>query len=209
MPKAPTKSKVRTKPDGQERVRKSLKQIKNPEWLEPLSATKLNPKRELFCQYYTGDHPLYGNATLSYAAAYGYDLDSLSRDDAEFIEEERDEKGNIVQQRMCIRPSSYERANILCQTNGSRLLRNALVQERIAKLRVEKILTDERVDSQLADWIVDKSEPAASIAAIREFNKLRKRVTDTTKVEVNIEVSEVLRKAREAFQRTHGDGAFA
>ena len=39
----------------------------------------LNPKEELFCRYYTQNEALFGNATLSYAEAYGYGLDELSK----------------------------------------------------------------------------------------------------------------------------------
>ncbi|RUV40028.1 MULTISPECIES: hypothetical protein [unclassified Mesorhizobium] len=53
---------------------------------------KLTQKQELFCRYYTQNRALFGNATHSYAEAYGYDLDKLSRDDAVF-EEWTDEQG--------------------------------------------------------------------------------------------------------------------
>lgn len=40
----------------------------------------LFPKQELFCHYYTMPGDFFGNATLAYAEAYGYKLDTLSQE---------------------------------------------------------------------------------------------------------------------------------
>jgi hypothetical protein len=134
----------------------------------------LNPQRELFCRYYTQNEDLFGNATHSYAEAYDYKLDTLSHEAIYDLPE-----GN--KDRKKIQDSEYERAIHVCAVEGSRLLRSPEVQSRITAL-LNEILRDEVVDSQLAKLIMQDSEPAAKIAAIREYNKIRQRIVDKTDI---------------------------
>src|ERR1051325_9798923 len=94
----------------------------------------LNPKQELFCRYYAQGEGTFGNATLSYAAAYDYDLG-----DTTVI----DEDGNPLIQK------PYKTSYHTCSVNGNKLLRNAEVKERITVLYNE-LLQDKFVDAELA-----------------------------------------------------------
>jgi hypothetical protein len=135
--------------------------------------TKLNPKREHFCRNYTQNSQFYSNATLSYAFAYGFDLDSQSHDDARY-EMVKDEEGKMYQKR--VEKSSYDKMFDMCSAAGSRLLRDVKVQKRNIEL-LNEILTDENIDARLAH-IALYSDPRDSINAIKEFNKLKQRIIE-------------------------------
>jgi hypothetical protein len=133
----------------------------------------LNAKRELFCRYYTQNTELYGNAVLSYAEAYGYDLASLDRTRIY----KRDEQGNetlVVET-----PSEYDRAYHVCGVESSKLLKKPEIQARMTAM-LNELLKDEVVDSQLAKLIVQDVELPVKVRAIGEYNKLRGRIIDKT-----------------------------
>ncbi|HEY1757943.1 MAG TPA: hypothetical protein VGG72_21415 [Bryobacteraceae bacterium] len=125
----------------------------------------LKPQHEQFCQLYVKNEELFGNATLCYAEAYHYKLESLSH------KETRDDDGNLIE------ASEYDRAYNVCSVQGHALLRTPKLQDRIYRL-LNEMLKDDIVDAQLAKVILqdDKLEP--KIAAIREYNKIRQRITE-------------------------------
>ena len=125
----------------------------------------LKPQHELFCQLYVKNEELFGNGTLCYAEAYNYKLDSLSH------EESRDDEDNLIE------ASEYDKAYRVCSVQGSVLLRNLRVQDRITKL-LNEMLKDDIVDAQLAKVILQDRKLEAKIAAIREYNKIRQRITE-------------------------------
>jgi hypothetical protein len=143
----------------------------------PAEEEQLKAKRELFCRYYTQNQELFGNATLSYAEAFDYDLDALSRKAvyAEVIDEETGETSEGA----LIDDSPYDKAYHVCSVLSSRLLRNVEIQARITVL-LNELLKDEVVDSQLAKLVMQNGDNTNKIAAIREFNKLRGRIIDRT-----------------------------
>lgn len=132
-------------------------------------AEKFNPKWELFCRYYTQNQALFGNATLCYAEAYSYKLDELS----EVAVYETNEKDEEVK----VEDSEYVKAYNVCSVEGARLLRTPRIQARLTKL-LNELLKDEIVDAQLAKTIMQDRKLDSKIAAIREYNKLRQRITD-------------------------------
>jgi hypothetical protein len=136
--------------------------------------TKLTPQQELFCCFYTQNEALFGNATLSYAEAYAFDLDSLSHERPcnRDLDEDQNEHRHSVECPL----SEYDIAYQTCSSNGSRLLRSAKVQARVTAL-LNDMLRDDVVDSQLAKLILNADGPTR-IAAIREYNKLRQRIID-------------------------------
>lgn len=79
----------------------------------------LSIKQENFLRFYIVNDELRGNATLSYAEAYGYDLDTLDKTG------KRDLKTGIL-----LEPSEFTRAYNTCSQLASRLLRNVKVQRR-------------------------------------------------------------------------------
>lgn len=129
------------------------------------SPKALNEKQELFCQYFVLNDLLRGNATLCYNEAYKYDLDELPDGDAVF------KKGKLIEK------STHGKAYNLCSVEGARLLRNPRIQIRLTTLR-NTLLTDEVVDSKLAEVIVQDKSYHARMMGISEFNKLRQRITE-------------------------------
>lgn len=152
---------------------------------------QLNLKQELFCQCYVKNTALFGNATASYAEAYGYDFDSMSR---ERVYEEKDGQstGKILEY------SEFDKAQAVCGVNGNKLLRNTKIQDRVTQLLTE-MLSDEIVDSQLAKVILQDYKLESKIAGIREYNKLKQRIVEKTDLTsggkaLNIQISEAIAK---------------
>jgi hypothetical protein len=141
----------------------------------PARENDLNIRREAFCQYFTKNQALFGNATLSYAEAYGYRLDELPRDDAKY-------KGK-GKKRVMVEESSYDKAYHVCATEGGRLLKIPEIQERITAL-LNELLRDDIVDSQLAKVITQDYDLQSKVRAINEYNKVRGRIIDKSKVEI-------------------------
>ena len=108
-----------------------------------------NARQEVFCRFYAQNNELFGNGTNSYAEAYGYDLESLSKED--IYDATPDEDGNIMQGEI-IEESPYKKACNVCAVEASKLLRKPKIQERITVLRNEW-LTDATVDGELASVI--------------------------------------------------------
>lgn len=145
---------------------------------------KLNLRQDLFCQYFVKNSELRGNATLCYAEAYGYDLDSMSTENEKV--QEWDEKLEAFKEVVKIGTSERARAEMICANSAHFLLRNPKVNDYIVKLYNE-LLRDDVVDSRLASWIMQDKDPSTSIAAIREYNKLKKRITDLLEVKRPLE----------------------
>src|SRR5436309_3011918 len=74
--------------------KKAPKQVaKKP---EPIG-DKLTPKQDMFCMFFVVNDALRGNATMSYSAAYGYELDDeeqYPRDDAVYADDDENEAGD-------------------------------------------------------------------------------------------------------------------
>lgn len=125
-----------------------------------------NARRELFCQYYAKGEGTFGNATLSYSAAYEIELGDVTK---------LDKHGNVVVER------DYTGSYNTCSVNGTRLLRIAHVQQRVTAL-LNELLKDEIVDAELAKVIKQDGDLQPKVQAIREYNKLRGRIIDKTKI---------------------------
>ncbi|MEK7994726.1 MAG: hypothetical protein AAB403_13055 [Planctomycetota bacterium] len=129
---------------------------------EALNEHDLNPRQELFCQYYVSNGDTFANATTAYAEAYEYKLEELSKWTAE---DEHD--------------SEYDLACNTCAANGNRLLRNAKVRARVTVL-LNALLKDEIVDGELAKLIQQDNDFPTKVRSIAEYNKLRGRIIDKT-----------------------------
>lgn len=77
-------------------------------------------------------------------------------------------------------PASYGTA----RTNASRMLTNANILDRINELLEQQYLNDSHVDKQLAFWINQKASPQAALAAIKEYNALKQRITEKKRLEI-------------------------
>lgn len=73
-------------------------------------------------------------------------------------------------------------AYMAAAASASRLLKNVKVLARIDQLLDNSVLNDQHVDKQLGFWITQKASPQASVAAIREYNKLKSRILDKSEV---------------------------
>lgn len=118
---------------------------------------KLNPFEELFCQLYAGaSNDCFDNATLSYAVAYKFELDSFEDEDA--------------------RQRKYNTA----KASGSRLLTHDYIQARIAQILREN-LTNDKIDEELS-WVAkQRVDLGAKMRAINEHNKLQGRIEEKIK----------------------------
>ncbi len=132
----------------------------------------LTPKQEAFCRFYSQDSELFANGTLSYAKAYGYDLDSADKT------REKDEKGFEIQG-----TSEYDKLHHTCRSNASRLLTNDDIIKRVRQLLVAQ-MTEQTIDARLMA-IVMKGEDKDAIQAIKEFNKLKQRITEKKDITSN------------------------
>lgn len=161
---------------------------------------ELTPQQELFCRFYTQNSELFGHVTLSYAEAYGYDLDSLSKEKP-LISEEPKKYGD----------SEYDLAYNTCAANGSRLLRNDKIQKRVITL-LNEYMRDEVVDAELVKVIMQNYKLESKVAAIREYNKLKQRITEKTDITTNGEsintgeISALTHKLNEIHRGTSESG---
>lgn len=74
---------------------------------------------------------------------------------------------------------AYKTSNyVSAQAAASRLLSNVMVLNRIDEILQEQVLNDQMVDKQIGFWIRQKSNPMASVAAIKEYNKMKERTKD-------------------------------
>jgi hypothetical protein len=139
---------------------------------------ELNPQRMRFCKLYTQNSNLFGNATLCYAEAFGFDLESLSQ---EAVYGEPDEFGK----REKLEDSEYTKAYNTCSVNGSGLLRITKIDEYI-KVLLNEMMTNENADAELAWVMKQRQDLGPKIQALREFNKLKNRILNEVVVTTNI-----------------------
>lgn len=138
-----------------------------PEKVEE-TETGLRGKQELFCMYFTQDRECFDNATLAYAVAYGFELDTLSR-----------EKQMVSipgkKRKVKEKDSEYKRAYNTCSVAGRALLRNHKIRLRCREL-LNELLQDTIVDAQLARVITQDKKLDSKVQGIKEYNRLRKRI---------------------------------
>lgn len=130
----------------------------------------LNPKQEMFCQYYCNNEATRFNATASYSEAYWFNLDWASR-----LKVKDNKTWELLQE------SEYVKMSRICWVNGNRLLRNAKIQDRITIL-INELKKDAIVDRRMMEHILSKDNQS-SRDMIKEYNKLMQRITDKTKDE--------------------------
>lgn len=144
------------------KVHKSLCKCALSKWHD--IGDTLTLKQELFLRNYVQNDEFFGNGTLSYADAYGYDLEHA---DQTYLKNEfgKDISGS----------SEYDRMYFNCAASASRMLKNAKISKHLDRM-FNELLTDQRVDRELAKLIVSGGE-SVKVAAIREYNALKQRIT--------------------------------
>lgn len=134
---------------------------------KPVKRTKLNAKHAAFCVHFTKPGaPTFNNATLSYAIVYNPGIFKLSR------EVKRSKEGEALGD------SPYKRAYDSCGANAARLLGNdrirKLVQQRLLKIFGD----DDAMDERLAQLALQDEDRSVALSAVRDRNKLKKRLAD-------------------------------
>lgn len=123
----------------------------------------LTLQQERFCINYAQNMELFGNATLSYAEAYGYDLDNADKTRS------IDEKGNEIKG-----TSEYDRMYNICASGGSQNIIKLNIQKRIRTL-LNEMMQNDVIDARLIEIIL-KGNDADSLRALQEYNKLKQRI---------------------------------
>lgn len=150
----------------------------------------LNKEQEQFCRNYTQNYDFFGNATLSYAHAYGHDIEAEPDDDAlllladgrEMLERDFDlvDTDDIKPKiKRTLEPSSRSKMENMCASAGSRLRKDVKIQLRCREL-LNEFMTDSVIDARLTQIILEGAN-GDSVRAIQEYNKLRQRIV--TKVD--------------------------
>lgn len=70
-----------------------------------------------------------------------------------------------------------------CRRAASRLLTNVDILKRIDEYLDDIVMNDQHADKQLGFWMTQKDNPTAAMAAIREYNALKQRITKKLKLE--------------------------
>jgi hypothetical protein len=145
---------------------------------------ELNVCQRLFCLLSANNYATFGNATLSYVEAYAYKLEGLSK------EKPFDKKtGKYLD-------SEYDKLYNQASAEASRLIRNPKVKEEINRLLALQI-SDERVDLELFKTIAQDTKLEAKVSAIREYNKLKKRVDEKPNVTVQVSLKSLFNELNE------------
>lgn len=79
-----------------------------------------------------------------------------------------------------------EKGYKVAQAAASRLLSKVIICQRINELLDAAGLNDEFVDKQLLMMITQNADYAQKMAAIREYNKLKQRITEKVKHDVSV-----------------------
>lgn len=145
---------------------------------------KLTMAQSLFCYFYTGLH--FNNATRAYAAAYKIDLSEYDR--ISEMDPKKDET-KIKQLR-----DRYHVAHVA----GIENLQKPAIQKRIKEMLLKRFGDFEEVDARLSE-IIFGADPTTSVAAIREFNKLKARIVDKKDINLkgNFSLTDLLKAADE------------
>lgn len=145
----------------------------------------LTKEQEQFCRNYTQNYDFFGNATLSYANAYGYDIEAQPDNDAiilladgrEMPQYEYDliDTDDIKPKvKRTLEESSRTKMENNCASSGSRLRSKVKIQSRCREL-LNEFMTDSVIDARLTEIILEGNH-ADSVRAIQEYNKLRQRI---------------------------------
>lgn len=129
----------------------------------------LKPLQELFCQYYAGygERSLMSNGVMSYIAAFEIDTPS----------------GRQLKKWKVGVPAywDYTAEYKAAKSAAHLLLTNPHIKARIYIL-FKTLFSSDVVDSELLSTIMQSEDKAAKVAAIREFNALKGRITKKIKL---------------------------
>lgn len=137
---------------------------------------KLSPEQALFCILYTGHHnrDLFGNASRCYLQAYGHGerIEEIRKE----IEEVSEEGGRGYTARLRALDAQIKSIESSSRTRGSQLLTISHIRGRIDSL-MDSMISDDFNDREMQFVISQRYDLASKVAAIREYNSLKKRIT--------------------------------
>lgn len=141
-------------------------------------AKRLNTEQELFCVLYTGHHnrELFGNATRCYMEAYGRNLEIQElRNEIENLTLERERGYTTEVKTLEAKVKSIEQSS---RNAGNRLCTNPNIRARIDKF-MDSMISDEFNDREMQFVISQRYDLASKVAAMREYNALKKRIKES------------------------------
>lgn len=137
---------------------------------------RLSPERELFCQLYVGTHDrdLFGHGTKCYLEAYGHNqrIEEMHNQIHEL--EQARERGYTAKVKSL--ESDIKRAEKSARSRASQLLATVSIRARIDEL-MDSMITEEFYDREMLYVASQRFDLASKVAAMREFNALKKRIT--------------------------------
>lgn len=148
----------------------------------------LNPQQEMFCINFTQNDSLRGNATLSYADAFDFDLESQPDNDSQYVtsngeyyaewelESEPKDSPKHISRCKKVQDSSYKRMYDNVSSYASKLKKKLYIQKRCREL-LNDFMVDIVIDTRLMNIILH-GDDGDSMRAIAEYNKLKQRIVD-------------------------------
>jgi hypothetical protein len=121
---------------------------------EKAEKPRLKPKQELFCQLYATEREFFGNGVQSYIEAY-----------------------DII-----VGHGEGESTHDTCRAVASEMLTNPNILARIDELLELGPLSTQKADKTLGFWMTQRAHPDTSMSAVKEYNKLKGRIIDKTKI---------------------------
>lgn len=136
-----------------------------------------NIKWELFCQLYVGanDKNLFGHGTNCYMHAYGSDEKELELRLKSIGIQKGRERG--YSRKIGTIADEIKRIRKVAQVEATRLLSKVVISARIDKL-LNSLFSDDFADNEMAYVIGQRFDLNAKVAAYKEYNKLKQRVTE-------------------------------
>lgn len=123
---------------------------------------KLKPQHEMFCVHMTRPGaPTFNNAILAYACVYRPEMFTLSREVPE---------GKKI--------SPYQQAYDSCNSSASKLFSKDNIRARIQQRMLKLFNDNDALDSRLAHLAFQSEDLHVSLAATRDVNKLKRRISD-------------------------------
>lgn len=140
-----------------------------------INKKRLSAEQELFCQLYAGNHvkELFGNATRSYMEAYGYN--SRIQSVREQIDEQYQLKDRGFSAEIKSLESKIKSIEGSARTAGNRMFTIVSISNRVNEI-MDSMIRDDFNDREMLYTIGQRYDLASKIAAIREYNQLKKRI---------------------------------
>ena len=137
--------------------------------IKPGSVRLKNLKHERFCQLFVNGGPDYfNNATMSYAEAFDYELETLSQG---VLVGKKKVRKNV--------PHDYSGKYAVARACGNRLMISADIKQRVQFLFLENFSEDVH-DRELQKLITQDEEKSPKVAALRLAAQLKGRIIDKT-----------------------------